>query len=845
MRVPVSWLAEHVDLPAGTGVTDLYDALISVGLEVERVERVGADVTGVVVGEVLDVEELTAFAQPIRWCQVRVASDAEPRGIICGAQNFAAGDRVPVALPGARLPGRFEITARKTYDHVSDGMICSARELGAGVEHSGILVLARDTPVGADAVELLHLRDAVLDIAVTPDRGYALSVRGIARELATALGVGFRDPTDMPTLPAPAGEGHPCGIEDPTAADRFMLRTVTGVDAGVPAPLEMQRRLHLSGVRPVSLAVDVTNYVMHELGQPLHAFDRANLTGPVVVRRAWPGERLTTLDHVDRVLDPDDVLIADDSGPLSLAGTMGGLHSEIGPSTRDIVVEAAHFAVGPTVRMSRRHGLASEASRRFERGVDPALPPVASARAVALLVALGGGTYAGTSEVDLPRERPTVRLAAGLPGRVAGLAYDRATVVRRLEQVGCTVVEDGGPVVEDGDNLAGEGGETLAAAGEETLAVTPPSWRPDLVAPYDLVEEVVRLEGYDTIGSELPRPPAGTGLTRDQLRRRAVADALAGTGLDEVLSMPFCSAEDLDTLGVPADDERRLLIEVTNPLSEQARYVRSTLLPPLLETARRNLRRGANDLAIFEIGSVALDRAAGAVAPRPPVDRRPTVDERRDLDAALPDQPLHVAAVLYGAQSPRGWWGPGERSSWADAARVGRTVARAAGVPLRARAAGLAPWHPGRCAALLVDGTVVGHAGELHPRVIAALELPARTCAVEVDLTAVLAVSPVLPAAPVISTYPPATQDVALVVADDVPAADVSDALAAGAGPLLESIALFDVFTDERFGADRRSLAYALSFRATDRTLTVEEATAARDAAVAEAARRTGATLRT
>lgn len=824
MLVPLSWLGEFVELPAGTAPADLAAALVRAGLEVEKLTQVGENVRGVAVGEVVDVTDLDEFAKPIRACQVQVAA-GQTRGIVCGARNFAVGDRVAVALPGAVLPGGVQIAARRTYGRISDGMICSARELGVGEDHRGILVLPAAAPIGADVAELLHLRDLVLDVAVTPDRGYCLSVRGIAREAATALGAQFRDPAGAATLaglaePAPAlADPYPCGIEDAGAADRFVLRSVRGLDPTRASPLEMQRRLHLVGTRPVALAVDVTNYVMHECGQPLHAFDRRRLTGPVVVRRGRPGERLTTLDHVERSLHPDDVLIADDSGPLSLAGTMGGLTSEVRPDTVDLVIEAAHFSSTATAAMSRRHGLSSEASRRFERGVDPALPPAASARAVQLLVQYGAATYAGSAEVDLPRPAVSVLLPADLPGRLAGLPYERSTVVGRLTDVGCSV------------------------SGDTELSVSPPSWRPDLVDPYDLVEEVVRLEGYDALPSVLPRAPAGRGLTAGQRDRRAVSRALAAAGYVEVVSYPFHSGRLLDALGVPAGDDRRRLAALANPLSEQAGFLRSTLLPGLFDALRRNVSRGIADVAVFELGAIFLDRP-GPPAPRPAVTARPSAGELTALDAALPEQPLHIAVVVAGARERRGWWGPARAAGWADAVAAARTVAGAVHVELDVADAEHPPWHPGRCAALSAGGRVLGHAGELHPRVAAALELPARTAAMELDLSALLDRERAVVSAPAVSAFPAATQDVALVAPASVPAATVEAALRAGAGDLLESIRLFDVFTGVQAGAGQRSLAYAMRFRAPDRTLTVEETTAARDAAVAEATRQTGAVLR-
>jgi phenylalanyl-tRNA synthetase beta chain len=822
MRAPLSWLREHAELPEDVTGRELAERLTMLGLEVESVEQAGGDIAGpLVVGRVLGFEEEThKNGKTVRWASVDVG-EPEPRGIVCGALNFAVGDLVVLALPGATLPGGFTITARKTYGHVSDGMICSARELGTGDDHTGILVLQGDHEVGADAVELLGLRDEVLDIAVTPDRSYALSIRGIAREAATAYDVAFRDPADLPLPPGTGRPGQPVEIADPTAADRIVLRTVSGFDPDAATPPWMQRRLVLAGMRPISLAVDVTNYVMLELGQPLHAFDRGRLHGGIVVRRAAPGEKLQTLDHVTRDLDPEDVVIADDHGPIGLAGTMGGLETEIGDDSTDLVIEAAHFLPVPVARMARRHKLPSEASKRFERGVDRELGPVASARAVALLSELGGAAYVGVSEVDLPGDRPVIALDPGRPARTAGLPISTDVVRRNLERVGCAV--DGG---------------------DDRLAVTPPTWRPDLTDPADLDEEVIRLVGYDKVPSVLPAAPAGRGFTELQRLRRRVGLALAHGGYVEAPSYPFLGEADLDDLLLPADDDRRNALRLANPLSDEEPLLRTTLLPGLFDTLRRNLGRGNQDLGLFELSLVFRPGPDPLpTAPRPPLDRRPTDEEIAGLDAALPAQPQRVAVVLSGQRERSGWWGKGRAASWADAVEAARLVARAARVELTVRADQHAPWHPGRCAALLVGDRVVGHAGELHPRVLASWDLPERTSAMELDLD-LLGMDPAPVPAPHISTFPVATQDVALVVDASVPAIEVESALREGAGELLESIRLFDVYRGAQVGAGRASLAYTLRFRAPDRTLTVEEVSALRAAAVAAAGRRTGAVQR-
>ncbi|WP_068924207.1 phenylalanine--tRNA ligase subunit beta [Planobispora rosea] len=836
MKVPLSWLREYVDLPAVTA-HEIADKLTAAGLKLEAVASYGHDVKNVVVGEVLSIEELEGFKKPIRHCQVEVG-EAAPRQIVCGATNFVAGDRVPVVLPGGVLPGGFEVGARKTYGRMSEGMICSERELGLGDDHSGIMVLPEGTPIGADVVELLGLREDVIELEITPDIGYALSIRGVAREVATAFGAPLRDPADI-SPPAESGPSYPASIADPGACDRFVLRRIDGFDPHAPSPFWLRARLTRAGMRPVSLAVDVTNYVMLELGQPLHAFDATRLTGEIVVRRARPGETLETLDHVVRTLHPEDILITDGSGAISMAGTMGGLHTEISDASTDIVIEAAHFSASGVARMSRRHNLVSEASKRFERGVDRELPLYASWRAVRLLTELGGGTIQpGVTHAEVPAEPVRISIPSDHPGKVAGMSYDRETVIRRLEQVGCTV-ESG--AVTPADEMAA----MLAVTGDDMLTVIPPSWRPDLTDPNDLAEEVIRLEGYENLPSILPAAPAGAGLTEGQRLRRRVGRALAAAGYVEVLAYPFVGERDFDNLQLPADDARRRAVRLANPLSEDEPLMRTTLLPGLLKTLVRNVGRGFGDVALFETGLVYRPSAdAPERAPVLGVDRRPTEDELTSIEEALPVQPRRVAVVLAGEFEHSGWWGKGRPATWADAVEAARTVAREAGVEIKVRADRHEPWHPGRCAALYAGDTLVGHAGELHPRVVEAYGLPPRTCAMELELTRLEAVLPGPAQAPAVSAYPVATQDVALIVGADVPVAEVEAALREGAGELLESIRLFDVYTGAQAGEGNKSLAYTLRFRSPERTLTVEETTAARDAAVALAAERTGAQLR-
>jgi phenylalanyl-tRNA synthetase beta chain len=890
MRVPVSWLREYAPIPEPYDALEVGRRLTQAGLEVEAVEQAGHDVHGVITAQVITIEELTGFKKPVRYCRV-ATSDAQlaagPEtltGVICGAVNFSEGDRVAFAVVGAVLPGGFEITAAKKYGRVSQGMICAVDELGIGEDHSGILVLPPDTPLGVDFAEYAGLRDDVLEITVTPDRGYAVSVRGVARELASAYQVPFTDPAltfvpgeDASGIDAPAagtGAGQdgstpgavapwPAEIEDPTACDRFVLREVRGFDPRAKTPLWMTVRLARCGMRSVSLAVDVTNYLMLELGQPLHAFDRAKLHGTIVVRRARPGETLTTLDHVTRTLHPDDILITDDTGPISMAGTMGGLATEIDDDSVDIVIEGAHFSDTGTAKMSRRHRLHSEASYRFERGTDRELPVRATARAAALLASLGGASIVpGVTHAQVPHPPVTITIAADYPDRVAGVVYGMDTVVARLQEVGCEVRST--PAGQAPTIAPWRAGAAEPPAGHDhdhggrhdrqlmLLLVTPPSWRPDLTDPADLAEEVIRLEGYSNVPVRQPRATSGQGLTERQKALRAIARTLGAAGFVEVHCDPFAPADEADSLMLAPEDPRRPAVKVANPLSEDQPQLRTTLLPGLFRTLVRNLGRGFPDTALFETGQVFLPRPGSpGIAPILATDRGPTEAELATLTAALPDQPPRVTGVLAGNRELPGWWGPGRAGAWSDAIEAARSVGAVSHLALEARAAAEAPWHPGRCAALYVRGSsggewLAGHAGELHPRVITAYGLPPRTSAFELDFAvlaaAAAAAEPVR--GPALSAYPLATQDVALVVADEVPAAEVAAALRAGAGELLEDLRLFDVYTGAQLEEGRKSLAYTLRLRAPDRTLTAAEATAARDAAVSEATRRTGAVLR-
>lgn len=827
MRVPYSWLREVVSAGApgwDVGPGDLEQALVRIGHEVEDVARLGPVEGPLAVGRVAQIEELSGFKKPIRACLVDVGNP-EPQEIVCGATNFAVGDLVVVALPGATLPGNFTIASRKTYGRTSNGMICSAAELGLGADHSGILVLPPGTAEpGADGAAVLGLDDVVFHLAITPDRGYGLSVRGLAREIACAYNLDFVDPAAVQPLPAEQ-EAWPLTVDPDTGVRRFALRPVSGIDPAAASPWWLQRRLLLCGIRATSPAVDVTNYVMLELGHPMHAHDRTRVSGGFQVRFARPGETVVTLDDIERKLEPIDVLIVDDVATAAIGGVMGAASTEVRADSTDVLLEAAVWDPAAISRTQRRLHLPSEAARRYERAVDPAISVAVLDRCARLLVDIAGGV-AEPALTDWRGEPPRadwspppIEISADLPDRIAGVAYAPGTAARRLAQVGASVLQSGA-----------------------TLTVTPPSWRPDLRQPADLVEEVLRLEGLEAIPSVLPSAPAGRGLTATQRRRRAIGKSLALSGYVEILPTPFLPAGVFDLWGLAADDPRRSTTYVVNPLEADRPHLATTLLPALLEALHRNVSRGLGDVALFALAQVVQPTEQTRAVDLIPVHRRPTDDEIATLDASLPRQPQHVAAVLAGLREPRGPWGSGRAVEAADAFEAVRIIARASGVDVTLQAAQYLPWHPGRCAEVVAGGTVVGHAGQLHPAVIEHAGLPKGTCAVELNLDAI----PIggVPPAPRVSPFPAVFQDVSLVVGDDVPAQAVEDAVREGAGDLLEHLQLFDVFAGPQIGANRKSLTFALRFRAPDRTLTEDDATAARDAAVRCAAERVGAELR-
>ncbi|AZL06251.1 phenylalanine--tRNA ligase subunit beta [Brevibacterium aurantiacum] len=856
MRVPLNWLADYVDLPADTDPHALAAEFASIGLEEE--DFFGPEITGpLVVGRVLElVKEEHSNGKTINWCRVDVGpehnedlddpKDPQPgeerpsRGIICGAHNFVVGDLIVACLPGAVLPGDFQIAARKTYGHKSDGMICSAKELGLGEDHDGIIVLTDlglSGEPGDDAIALLGLDQVTLDVNVTPDRGYQLSMRGIAREYAQMKGQAFTDigSSAVAEVNAPTDDGFPVVIEDSNPINdvvgcgQFTALQVTGLDPQATTPFWMQRRLTAAGMRPISLTVDITNYVMLELGQPLHAYDTSLLGEEIFVRRAEAGEKFTTLDDVERTLDVEDLLITDRGGTggkiIGLAGVMGGADVEVHPGTTDVVIEAAHFDPISIARSSRRHRLSSEASRRFERGVDPKLGPVAARRCADLLVELAGGTLSpATTQVGQAPEPTVIELPVERVASLVGIQYTTAEVTGLLEGIGATI----------------------DVIGKDRLAATVPSWRTDITDAVDLIEEVARTGGYDRIPSIQPAARAGKGLTVAQKARRRISNLLAADGFTEVLSYPFTNDKRDDQLRLEADDVRRKHVRLANPMSEDLPLMRTNLLSMLVDLVVRNQGRGAKDVALFEAGLVSTSAGLPeGPGPRHLPGYHPTEAELDKIYASVPHQPYHYAGIISGNAEMPGVWGKGRKAEATDVIDTVRRIVAVNGLEVTVEADQIAPWHPGRAAKfVLADGQVLGHAGELHPKVCENLGLPARTVGFEIDLDALLAQEDLRAWDGALSTYPVSRQDVALIVDAELPTQTLAATLREGAGEELELLETFDLYTGDQLPEGKKSLAFRLTFRAPDRTLKADEASAMREAATKLAAERHGAEVR-
>ncbi len=806
MLVPLSWLSDYVD--PGLSAEALADVLTIGGLNVEEIRYPTAGTRGVKVAEVASVDRVPGAD---RLWLVEAFDGEQTFQIVCGASNYAVGDRVPAALPGAVLPGGFEITRRKLRGVMSNGMLCSPRELGVGDDHAGIWVLDRDAPLGADLAEWLDLDDPVFDLEITADRGYALSMIGVARDVAALTGAQLHLPEVSPN--PNGGEVVPVEILDPERCRRFDARVLRGVTIG-PSPARAQRRLLAAGMRPVSNVVDITNYVMLATGNPTHAYDLARLAGPrIEVRTARPGETLLTLDGEHRTLDPDDLLICDADGPIGLAGVMGGEPTEISASTTDVLIEVANFTPRTVLRTARRHRMSTEGAYRWVRNVPPETVPLAAGLCADLIAELAGGRVTGGADHYPNPPRPeSIRLRTARARGYLGVDLDAGGQAEALEAIGCDV----------------------SPADDDTLSVMPPAYRPDLRQEVDLYEEIVRIYGYDKIPSRVPSSGSAGGRSPEDDAVRAVRRALAGAGWTEALALPFLAREDIERLGLAVEDARRSPVALVNPLSKEESVLRATLLPGLFRMAARNVSRQAGDLALFEIGRVFL----------PPTEAEPGADGG-PTGVVLPAEPPMLGLVACGEFVLTRFDGPGRPADFFDVLGAVEIARQAVGHDrLEAVPTTEMPYHPGRAARVLIDGDDMGVIGELHPRVIAAYELPARTLAGELRLDRLCA-SGIRPArAPHPSPLPGLRFDVAVLVDESVPASAVEVAVVEGAGPHLTACRLFDVFRGPQLGEGRKSLAYSLSLDDPDRQLTDTDEQAAIESVASAVADRVAGTLR-
>jgi phenylalanyl-tRNA synthetase beta chain len=798
MKVSLGWLSDFVDIDMP--VERLVHALDMSGTKVEAVHRPGQETKGIIVAQVVSVE---AHPNADTLSLVDVDTGDGQQRVVCGAKNFSVGDRVPLARVGSRLP-EMEITARKIRGIVSDGMLCSGSELGISKDHSGILVLPPDAQLGADVVETLGLGDAVLELEITPNRPDCMSVIGVAREIAAVTNMSLRAPSLETPAPEPAGPVT-VTIQDDEGCRRYLAQYIKDIVVR-PSPAHIASRLLACGVRPISNVVDATNYVMLETGQPLHAFDADLVHGQAItVRRAVDGERFTTLDGVIRHLSDRDLMIADGDRALGIAGVMGGANSEISPQTKRLILEAASFEKVSVAYTSRRHGLRTEASARFERGVDPDGVPVAAARATAMILELAGGE-APTGPVDeypRPPERATITLRPGRSNRLLGIEIPAASQADYLRRLGLYVEER-----------------------QHTLEVEVPTFRPDLTREEDLVEEVARLEGFVKLPATLPGGPAGR-LHPDALADRKIRRALAAMGLHEIWTSSFMSLDSLDKLGLDVDHPARHPVMLSNPMSEEETALRTTLMPGLLKTTAHNLARGVKGAAFFEIARVY----------EPTVGASPKEQ--------LPQEGLVLGAIFSGESVPKTWWGQPAKWDYFAVKGVLERMLQAIGAPApRFRPVRGMPFHPTRAAAVSFDRVVAGALGELHPEACERFEVPEGTLLLEIALAPVLAALPEDVKVEDVPRFPANLIDLAFVVDEEITADRIEELVGRAGQPEVSSVRLFDVYRGDQVPEGKKSLAYALELRLPDRSLTDEEATRVRDRIVAVLRERAGAELR-
>ena len=789
MKVGLRWLQElvKVDVPLEK-LTELLD--IS-GTKVEEVFRPEGEIKGVVVAEVLEISE-HPNADNLTLVDVKTGDDDQR--VVCGAKNFAVGDRVPLATVGARLPG-MEITERKIRGQVSRGMLCSASELGVSRDQSGILVLSPDAPLGEDVASLLELDDTTIELEITPNRPDCMSMVGVAREVGALLGHEVSYPDGGVDDTAELSSPVEVDIKDPSRCPRYVARYLENVRVG-SSPAWMAARLLRAGIRPISNVVDVTNYVMLEMGQPLHAFDAARIHNQrIVVRRAKSGERFTTLDGVERTMHEDDIMIADPNHAIAIGGVMGGEDSEISPDTTTVILESAYFDPATVALTARRQLLRTEASARFERGMDPEAPPRAAARAASLIVETSGATVSDkvvdAYPVEIQRARITLRPAR--TEALLGFEISSSSQAKLLRSIDLPVEEI-----------------------DDALEVEVPGFRPDLNREADLIEEVARLASFDRLDATLP--PGRIGLLEpDQVLDRNIRRVLVDLGLNEAWNSSFMSRGDADALQLTATP-----VALSNPMSEEEALLRTSLLPGLLRSAAHNMAHRAPGVALFEVARVYEDEGQ-----------------------TLPQEARMLGAVFAGVRTPKSWNGDERPWDFFAAKGVLEAMCGALGVAVpRFVATRGGPFHPTRGASLVSGSGPVGAFGELDPRLCDRLGVPEGTVVLELSVSSLAAQLGDRVSVTEVPRLPATLIDLAVVVDADIPAEKVEEVVTKAGAPEVVSVRLFDLFEGDQVGAGKKSLAYSLALRAPDKTITDEAALQIRDRIVAALAERVGAELR-
>ncbi len=813
MRVPYTWLREYCD--PGVPIEELADRLVMTGTEVERIDVVGPPAPdNFVIGKVTEAVQ-HPDADRLRVCTVEVGEDG-PRTIVCGAPNVGAGQTVAVALPGARLPGGDKLRKAKLRGVASEGMILAADEIEIGDDHDGIMVLDDALAAGTPLAEVIPLAEPVLEIEVTPNRSDCFGVHGVAREVHAVTGAELGPDPWADDAPAEADgqveDFAKVTVEVPDLCPRFTARVFRDVKVG-PSPLWLKERLAAAGQRPISNVVDITNYVMLLTAQPLHAYDLDKVPGgELIVRAARDGEKMTTLDDVERELDPEVVLVCDRDQPSGIAGLMGGQVSEVEGGTTNVLLEAANWNGPNILQTSRRLALRSEASARFEKQLHPDLTMRAQAIASKLLVELCGATMVpGTIDVAAPAPEPRIlRLRGRRVTSILGMEIPQADQVAYLERLGFGV----------------------AAHGEDLEVMVPADRYYDVTREIDLIEEVGRLHGFDRhLPTTLPTVGAGKvgRLNRAQRLRRRAEDQLRDLGFDQIVGWSFTDPGEAERLRIGEPDPRADPILVANPLSDEGAAMRTTLLGSLLDVAARNLARGAEAVALFEAGAVYLRGA-------PPPEGGPLSGNFPGDTPAPATEPHRYGALAVGPLVPKSWRGGGEPADFFALKGVLEALAAGLGCPpLSFEPTADEPFlHPGRSAAVSLGDASLGWLGEVHPLVCRTWDVAAAV-GFEIDAAPLLAAATLGEEAfEDVTTFPAALRDLAVVVDSDTSAQTVRAALLAGGGDLLRAAEVFDLFEGEQLGAGKKSLALSLEFRAADRTLTDEEVDAARVSIEAE-----------